>query len=325
MPAPPHPREHDRVAAVKALRIMDSEPVPDLERIAELSAALCGVPFGSVNIIDFDRHYTVASFGAPRIHASRADSLCSLAVAGDQVVYAPDAKVDARFQGLRFLDLADPPIHLFAAAPICTSDRLPVVTVRIYGSEPRELSDRQLGGLADLADLAMSVLELRSAARTLHNTATTDAITRLPNRHALEFLLAGEQAAPIRVVAYADLDRFKRFNDGLGHGAGDEVLRGVARRIDSAMGPDDAVYRVGGDEFVVVSRALDATPDELVERLSAAVGRAPIRIDGADIDVSVTVGAVLVADHPSAGAAIAAADAAMYRAKAAPRVRAQRR
>lgn len=89
MPAPLHPREHDRVAAVKSLRIMDSEPVPDLERIAELSAALCGVPFGSVNIIDFDRHYTAASFGAPRIHASRADSLCALAVADDKIVYAP--------------------------------------------------------------------------------------------------------------------------------------------------------------------------------------------------------------------------------------------
>ncbi len=195
MPAPLHPREHDRVAAVKSLRIMDSKPVPDLERIAELSAALCGVPFGSVNIIDFDRHYTAASFGAPRIHASRADSLCALAVADDKVVYAPDAKVDPRFQGLKFLDLADPPIHLFAAAPICTSDRLPVGTVRIYGSEPRELSERQLHGLEGLADLAMSVLELRSAARTLHSTATTDAITRLPNRHALELVLADEAAA----------------------------------------------------------------------------------------------------------------------------------
>lgn len=316
MPAPLHAREHDRVAAVKSLRIMDSKPVPDLERIAELSAALCGVPFGSVNIIDFDRHYTVASFGAPRIHASREDSLCSLAVADDKVVYAPDAKVDARFRGLKFLDLAEPPIHLFAAAPICTSDRLPVGTVRIYGSEPRELADRQLRGLEDLADLAMSVLELRSAARTLHNTATTDAITRLPNRHALELLLADEDAAgALTVVGYADLDRFKRFNDGLGHGAGDQVLRGVARRIDSAMGPDDEVYRVGGDEFVIVSRAGEATPDELVERLRSAVGRAPIAVDGTDMEVSATVGAVFVADHPSAGAAISAADAAMYRAK----------
>ncbi|MBS4099842.1 GGDEF domain-containing protein [Tsukamurella paurometabola] len=320
MPAPLHPREHDRVAAVKSLRIMDSKPVPDLERIAELSAALCEVPFGSVNIIDFDRHYTAASFGAPRIHASRADSLCALAVADDKVVYAPDAKADARFEGLRFLDLADPPIHLFAAAPICTSDRLPVGTVRVYGSEPRELSERQLRGLEDLADLAMSVLELRSAARTLHSTATTDAITRLPNRHALELMLADDESAAISVVGYADLDRFKRFNDGLGHGAGDEVLRGVARRIDSAMGPDDVVYRVGGDEFVIVSRAPDAVPDELVGRLREAVGRAPITVDGVDIDVSATVGAVFVAEYRSAGDAIAAADAAMYRAKEASRV-----
>ncbi|WP_336669605.1 GGDEF domain-containing protein [Tsukamurella sp. USMM236] len=315
-----HPREHDRVAAVKSLRIMDSPPVPDLERIAELSAVLCGVPFGSVNILDFDRHYTVASYGTPPVHASREDSLCALAIEDDKVLYAPDAQVDERFQAKRFLHLAKPTIHLFAAAPICTSDRLPVGTVRIYGPEPRELSDRQIQGLADLADLAMSVLELRSAARTLHSTATTDAITRLPNRHALELMLADEdQAATVTVVAYADLDRFKRFNDGLGHGAGDELLRGVARRIDSAMGPDDAVYRVGGDEFVIVSRAADADPDEFVERLRESVGRAPIAVGGTEVEVSTTVGAVRVSEHSDTGAAIAAADAAMLRSKPASR------
>ncbi|ADG76821.1 Diguanylate cyclase with GAF sensor OS=Tsukamurella paurometabola (strain ATCC 8368 / DSM /CCUG 35730 / CIP 100753 / JCM 10117 / KCTC 9821 / NBRC 16120/ NCIMB 702349 / NCTC 13040) OX=521096 GN=Tpau_0167 PE=4 SV=1 [Tsukamurella paurometabola] len=310
-----HPREHDRVAAVRSLRIMGSDPVPDLDRIAELSAALCEVPFGSVNVIDFDRHYTVASVGAPRIHASREDSLCSLAVEGDQVIYAVDAKKDDRFLGKRFLDIADPPIHLFAAAPICTADRLPVGTVRVYGSEPRQLSERQLRGLEDLADLAMSVLELRSAARTLHNTATTDAVTGLPNRHAMDLMVSERESAGIRLIAYADLDDFKRINDSFGHQFGDAVLRAVARRIDAAIGEDDVVYRVGGDEFVIAARESDVPLEDMVDRLRAAVSDSPVTVDGRPITVSATVGAVQVPVGGDPAAAIDAADAAMYRAK----------
>ncbi|WP_019201323.1 sensor domain-containing diguanylate cyclase [Tsukamurella sp. 1534] len=310
-----HPREHDRVAAVRSLRIMDEPPVPDLERIAELSAALCGVPFGSVNVIDYDRHYTVASYGAPRIHASREDSLCSLAVLSDHVVYAVDAKKDPRFAGKRFLDLADPPIHLFAAAPICTADRLPVGTVRVYGSEPKELSDRQLRGLEDLADLAMSVLQLRTTARTLHNTATTDAVTGLLNRHALELMLAGPEAASIRAVVYADLDGFKAVNDRLGHAVGDRVLNAVARRIDAVVDASDVVYRVGGDEFVVVGRCPSSDPALLGERLRDSVAYAPIPVDGQEIEVRLTVGVESVPEGGDPVAGIDRADAAMYAAK----------
>ncbi|GIZ96996.1 diguanylate cyclase [Tsukamurella sp. TY48] len=303
------------MAAVRALRIVGADPVPDLDRIAELSAALCDAPFGSVNVIDFDRHYTVASYGAPRVHASRADSLCALAVLDNRVVYAVDAARDERFRGNRYLEIADPPIRLFAAAPICTADGLPVGTVRIYDSEPRELSARQLRGLENLADLAMSVLELRNAARMLHSTATTDALTKLPNRHAMDFMVAERTAAAIRIVAYADLDRFKSINDGHGHQTGDAVLQGVARRIASAIGPDDAVYRVGGDEFVITAVDGEASPDDVADRLRAAVGDSPIVVDGTRIAVSATVGAVRVPAGGDVLSAIDAADAAMYRAK----------
>jgi diguanylate cyclase (GGDEF)-like protein len=132
----------------------------------------------------------------------------------------------------------------------------------------------------------------------------------------MELMLSSAAAGDVRVVAYGDLDGFKSINDVALHGTGDEVLRAVARRIDAAIDADDAVYRVGGDEFVIISRNPDTAPDELEQRLRDAVDQDPITVEGAEFEVSMTVGAVLVPAGGDPARAISAADAAMYGAKA---------
>nr|MDT0663988.1 diguanylate cyclase [Micromonospora sp. DSM 115978] len=125
--------------------------------------------------------------------------------------------------------------------------------------------------------------------------ARYDPLTSLPNRSALSNALRPDDGEPGRATApaalvFVDLDHFKQVNDTLGHEAGDSVLRTVARRLDHACRPGDVVYRVGGDEFVVV---LDvASRDEAVavaERLLNAVATA-VEYDGRVVDLSATVG-----------------------------------
>ena len=114
-----------------------------------------------------------------------------------------------------------------------------------------------------------------------------------------------------------DLDGFKDVNDVRGHGAGDTVLRTLARRFESIVRASDTVARVGGDEFVVLS--LGARDDEqaaaLVGRLRHALRR-PFRVDGATVEIDGSVGwAVFPNDGATAVELLARADGQMYATK----------
>ena len=131
-----HPQEIDRLAALHALQIVDEGPMPELYAAARIAAAVAAVPFGSVNMIDRDRHYTAASYGAPALHAPRELSLCAMAILEGGLVFTRDAQVDDRFRDKPVMRMIDPPIRMFAAAPINTAEGLPIGTIRIYGDRP---------------------------------------------------------------------------------------------------------------------------------------------------------------------------------------------
>ncbi|RKZ14632.1 hypothetical protein DRQ50_08665 [bacterium] len=166
----------------------------------------------------------------------------------------------------------------------------------------------------------LTLLE-RERSRFAH-AADHDGLTGLPNRTAFdrELLLAVDEALaagrPL-ALAFLDLDGFKPINDTHGHQAGDEVLRVVARRLLASFREYDLVARIGGDEFAVVLRRA-APPPPAPARLEAALAeiRAPIHWEGVDLQVSASVGVVLFPGHGrTATDLLAAADAAMYRAK----------
>src|SRR3546814_10378594 len=94
-----------------------------------------------------------------------------------------------------------------------------------------------------------------------------DALTGLPNRIAFSERLDGPeadgQAMLETAILVADLDRFSRINDSLGHLAGDELLATIARRLLSAMREGDVLARIGGDVFGVIVRLTDGPGDAL--------------------------------------------------------------
>jgi diguanylate cyclase (GGDEF)-like protein/PAS domain S-box-containing protein len=158
----------------------------------------------------------------------------------------------------------------------------------------------------------------------LVHTAHTDALTGLSNRAALELAferLLGTNSCGSRLrfaVLFLDLDGFKAVNDSLGHMVGDELLQHVARRLKQAARADDEVFRVSGDEFVVVARC-DEDPqvgEVLSKRILAAVCEAYLLDGDALARITVSVG---VANFPDDGldarTLLSAADAAMYHAK----------
>jgi diguanylate cyclase (GGDEF)-like protein len=118
-------------------------------------------------------------------------------------------------------------------------------------------------------------------------------------------------------VLLLDLDGFKQINDTLGHEAGDEVLREVARRIDQAVRTEDTAARLGGDEFAVLAEDLadDDAALTIAERITAALGR-PVTFGGRPLSIGASIGIAYSGDGPAdPDDILRRADAAMYHAK----------
>ncbi|HYP56064.1 MAG TPA: GGDEF domain-containing protein [Solirubrobacterales bacterium] len=162
--------------------------------------------------------------------------------------------------------------------------------------------------------------------RAHRRRSTVDPLTGLCNRSALEQRLAELDGQPSssedglsHALLLCDLDHFKRVNDQLGHAAGDAVLQDVAYTMRATLRAGDSIYRVGGEEILVVlPGAGEAEAMEIAERLREAVReRRPV---GVPVTVSIGV-AVSGAGLVDADELVGQADAALYAAKSGGRDR----
>jgi diguanylate cyclase (GGDEF)-like protein len=170
--------------------------------------------------------------------------------------------------------------------------------------------------------------ELAEANARLAQLAVTDGLTGLYNhRHfherlALEVERSGRSGLPLALYMI-DVDWFKRYNDKNGHPAGDEVLRQLARQLGDGRRVNDFVARYGGEEFaVVLVDAPKLTAFQVAEKLRERVAAHPFpHADGqpgARLTISIGV-AAFPEDAADAEGLVRAADAALYKAKAAGR------
>lgn len=163
---------------------------------------------------------------------------------------------------------------------------------------------------------------LRQSLRETIALAVTDPLTGLNNRRFLESHLplvierAKTDSKPLSVLI-ADIDHFKRINDGWGHDAGDRVLREFATRLKDSLRASDLACRFGGEEFVVLMPEADARTAEIIaERLRSLVADTPFDIAGEKISVTVSAGiAVLDATSDDWETMLKRADRGLYAAK----------
>lgn len=151
----------------------------------------------------------------------------------------------------------------------------------------------------------------------LRRLAYNDALTGLPNRHAMnqmfdEKLKLSEGSS----VLYIDLDQFKLINDTLGHDMGDLLVREVAGRLGQFVSRGRAVFRLGGDEFLMIINDLK---QEHIETLAAQLLeelRRPYWLEGNELYVTVSIGISYAPRHGTdRSSLLKAADTAMYYAK----------
>lgn len=148
----------------------------------------------------------------------------------------------------------------------------------------------------------------------LHNAAFYDQLSKLPNRTRLVEILDAALAGPARddaTLCLVDLDHFAETNDALGHKFGDLLLVAVAGRLQTQLGSQLTVARLGGDIFCVLGDASQVNPAQIL-----ALFQTPFSIDGQDVQLSATLGLVRLGEHAGTGAdALKDADIALKRAK----------
>ncbi|MBB4312714.1 sensor domain-containing diguanylate cyclase [Roseospira marina] len=182
-----------------------------------------------------------------------------------------------------------------------------------------------------LAGLVLEASERKARELELGQAALTDTLTGLPNRRA--FQKHASRAVTDRsadtAVLMVDIDHFKQINDSLGHAAGDEALRALARMLRAALRDTDLVARMGGEEFAILLAENVAEAYDVAERIRQAVASTIMRVtdlSGQPQDLSLTVSLGLAAQHPTDGqetldVLLSRADRALYSAKRAGRNR----
>ena len=326
--------EATRLQALSQYDVLDTAAEPQFDLIVRLASELTGSPVAVLNLVAADRVWTKAAVGLPQgKQTDRAQACCSLVIDSAEGLHIVDLRADPRTRDLSLT--VDKGYIMYSGVPLCASCGEPIGTLAVLDSIPRRLTDRQLNWLAELAQQAMALLELRRKQRELQQAqaelqrmAHTDTLTGVMNLRAWTEANALERERHARwggghAVIALDLDHFKKINDTHGHAAGDAVLKSIGGLLSESFRKLDSVARIGGEEFGVLlphTAAVDAVA--LAEQLRAAIASLRIPFGDIELGVSASIG-VAHSDEGAAAAqgAQALADARSYAAKRAGRNR----
>lgn len=189
-----------------------------------------------------------------------------------------------------------------------------------------DIVDGELRGLivhvVDVTPLKELERELEAARAKAEEMATHDFLTGLPNRVTLMDRIGSafsraKRNAEVVALMTVDMDHFKEINDTFGHGAGDELLVEVARRMTAAVRETDTVTRYGGDEFLILAPQVESElhAKTMADRLLGHV-RVPFTLQGTVVEPTFSIGIALYPVHGTdPESLIALSDRALYVAK----------
>ncbi len=185
----------------------------------------------------------------------------------------------------------------------------------------QQTQDRLSHEHAKADELNHRVLELENELRRLAQEVSTDQLTQIANRRGLISTFEIERARLAReggvlCIGLLDIDNFKRLNDELGHGAGDQALKALAELVSKTLRPTDTVARYGGEEFVVL---LPRTPQDeaqqILTRLQRSLTGGLFMHEEKRIFVTFSAGVTTYQFNERLEEALERADQALYEAK----------
>jgi diguanylate cyclase (GGDEF)-like protein len=297
-----------KIANIHSLDLFYTPLEERFERITRLARRALHAPVAAISLLNEDKQWFKSAAGWGISELPREHAICKLTVDANQMLVIGDTLEDPRVAALPIVASA-PRFRAYAGHPLLGEHGSCIGTLCVFDLKPRAFSTADRQTLADLAALAQGELlsdQLTSAQAALtsklgmaRREALMDPLTHLWNRRGAYVLLkdafagADQRGAPL-ALALLDLDNFKRVNDDHGHQTGDEVLRRVASRLMSVVRGDDAIFRLGGDEFLVLMANTDGdVASRITERIRHVITDTVVPTRDGTMAVSASVGCTI--------------------------------
>jgi diguanylate cyclase (GGDEF)-like protein len=240
----------------------DLDPEAIMQLIAERAQELTRASAGLIELAEGEEMVYAVTTGEATpylgMRLQKAASLSGRCVIEGRVLRSDDTGSDERVdaEACRRVNACS-----MICVPLSHNDQT-IGVLKVYAPQVNHFDDDDVETLELLSDLIAAHISHASLYESEARDSRRDALTGLPNRRAFEERLPIELARAARsdrplALVLLDLDGFKGVNDRLGHPAGDEVLRAVARILDESRAADDC-FRIGGDEFAILMPETEA-------------------------------------------------------------------
>lgn len=302
------------------------------ERITRLARRALDVPVAAITLMSAQKQWFKSVSGWAVTELPLAHSLCEHTLESRGLHVIADTKTDDRTRN-HPLVVSAPRFRFYGGVALTDANDMAVGTFCVMDVKPRELPSADRQCLLDLAALAQRELvddHLRNAHAALtaklsiaRRESMMDPLTRLWNRRGAMMLLEAAFADADRRkstlgLALIDLDAFKHINDTHGHQVGDDVLRKIGSRLIRNVRQNDAMCRIGGDEFLLlISDADKSTASAVAERVCRDLNEMPLPTRAGPIAMTASVGFTIrePGEKSSAEDLIDRADRALLKSK----------